>query len=73
MLPGGVPAEGMVRVADLEEAAAVLLPQTAETRREFMSYTFVKPPKGMPSCLLQDFIEVSWFSACSNVRIFFFF
>ncbi|PSR99879.1 Monoacylglycerol lipase [Actinidia chinensis var. chinensis] len=50
--------EGMFRVADLEEAAAVLLPQTAEKMRELMRYTFVKPPKGMPSCLLQDFIEV---------------
>jgi pimeloyl-ACP methyl ester carboxylesterase len=50
--------EGMFRVSDLEEVGRILLPQTAEKMRELMSYTFVKPPKIVPSCLLQDFIDV---------------
>lgn len=50
--------QGMFRVSDLEEVGRILLPQTAEKMRELMSYTFVKPPKIVPSCLLQDFIDV---------------
>lgn len=53
--------EGLFPVADVEEAAAILLPQTAEKMRELVRYTFVKPPKGLPSCLLEDFIDVSPF------------
>lgn len=49
--------EGLFPVADVEKAAAILLPQTAEKIRELMRYTFVKPPKGLPSCLLEDFID----------------
>ncbi|KAL6962748.1 hypothetical protein U1Q18_037705 [Sarracenia purpurea var. burkii] len=51
-------AEGMFRVSDLEEAAGILLPQTTEKMKELMHYTFFKPPKAVPSCLLQDFIDV---------------
>ncbi|XAR62152.1 Triacylglycerol lipase [Bertholletia excelsa] len=51
-------AEGLFPVADLEEAATILLPQTADKMRELMRYTFVKPPRVVPSCLLMDFIDV---------------
>ncbi|PIN11302.1 putative hydrolase/acyltransferase (alpha/beta hydrolase superfamily) [Handroanthus impetiginosus] len=49
--------EGLFPVADVEDAATVLLPQTAEKMKELVRYTFVKPPKGLPSCLLEDFID----------------
>ncbi|KAK4387723.1 putative hydrolase YugF [Sesamum angolense] len=49
--------ERLFPVADVEEAASILLPQTADKMRELMGYTFVKPPKGLPSCLLEDFID----------------
>ncbi|KAI3460035.1 hypothetical protein Pfo_016698 [Paulownia fortunei] len=49
--------ERLFPVVDVEEAAAILLPQTAEKMRELMGYTFVKPPRGLPSCLLEDFID----------------
>ncbi|KAL7085527.1 hypothetical protein ACP275_14G286100 [Erythranthe tilingii] len=49
--------EGMFPVADVEEAAAILMPQKAEKMRELVGYTFVKPPRGLPSCLLEDFID----------------
>ncbi|KAL2468104.1 alpha/beta-hydrolase superfamily protein [Forsythia ovata] len=44
-------------VTDVEEACNILLPQTAEKMKELVAYTFVKPPKGLPSCLLNDFID----------------
>ncbi|XP_052189676.1 uncharacterized protein LOC127799569 isoform X2 [Diospyros lotus] len=51
-------AEGMFPVADLEEAAAILLPQTPEKMRELLRYAFFKSPKAVPSCLLRDFVDV---------------
>ncbi|XP_059631346.1 uncharacterized protein LOC132274165 [Cornus florida] len=52
-------AAGLFQVSDLEEATSILLPQTAEKMRELMGYTFVKPPVPfMPSCLLNDYIDV---------------
>lgn len=53
--------DGLFPVDNVDDAADILLPQTAEMMRELMRYTFVKPPKGLPSCLLEDFIEVSFF------------
>ncbi|KAL9234269.1 hypothetical protein vseg_009157 [Gypsophila vaccaria] len=50
--------EGRFRVADLEYAADILLPQTPEKFRELLSFTFVKPPKILPGCLMKDFIHV---------------
>ncbi|KAL3619691.1 hypothetical protein CASFOL_034603 [Castilleja foliolosa] len=49
--------EGLFPVGDVEAAADILLPQTAEKLRELVGYTFAKPPKGLPSCLLEDFID----------------
>lgn len=52
--------EGLFAVNSVEDAANILLPQTAEQMRELMGYTFVKAPaKVLPSCLLTDFIDVS--------------
>ncbi|KAA8528283.1 hypothetical protein F0562_035638 [Nyssa sinensis] len=51
-------AEGLFRVTVVEEAINILLPQTAEQMRMLMRYTFVNPPKLLPSCLLKDFIDV---------------
>ena len=50
--------EGLFPVNSVEKAAKILLPQTAEKMKELMRYTFVKPPKGIPGCLLEDFIDV---------------
>ncbi|CAI9116659.1 OLC1v1017864C1 [Oldenlandia corymbosa var. corymbosa] len=46
-------------VNDVDVAAAILLPETAETMRELLLYAFVKPPKALPSCLLNDFIDTT--------------
>ncbi|KAK9272258.1 hypothetical protein L1049_002629 [Liquidambar formosana] len=50
--------EGMFQVKSVEEAVSVLLPQTPEKIKELMKITFVKPPKNVPSCFLNDFIDV---------------
>ncbi|KAK9271042.1 hypothetical protein L1049_026631 [Liquidambar formosana] len=49
--------EGMFRVSDVEEAANILVPQTPDKLRELMRFAFLKPPTGLPSCLLNDFID----------------
>lgn len=60
--------EGLFPVDNVEEAAEILVPQTPEKMRELMKYTFVKPPRGIPACFLEDFIDVS---SCSILcRIF---
>ncbi|GAB4861225.1 hypothetical protein Ancab_036383 [Ancistrocladus abbreviatus] len=50
--------EGMFKVADLDKAAEILLPQTAEKFRELLGFTLYKPPKLVPSCFANDFIDV---------------
>lgn len=50
---------GLFRVSDLDEAASILYPQTPERLRELMKLSFVKPARGVPSCFLSDFIDVS--------------
>ncbi|RVW56039.1 Monoacylglycerol lipase ABHD6 [Vitis vinifera] len=50
--------KGLFKVSHIEDAASILLPQTPEKLRELLSYTFYKPPRGLPSCLLNDFIQV---------------
>ncbi|GMH00156.1 hypothetical protein Nepgr_001995 [Nepenthes gracilis] len=49
---------GMFKVADLDAAADILLPQTADKLRELLSFTIYRPPKLLPSCFLNDFINV---------------
>ncbi|GMH31387.1 hypothetical protein Nepgr_033230 [Nepenthes gracilis] len=50
--------KAMFKAADLDGAADILLPQTAEKLRELLSFTIYKPPKFMPTCFLNDFIDV---------------
>lgn len=53
-------AEGVFRVSDLDEAARILVPQTPGKLRELLGYTLFRPPPLglLPSCLLNDFIDV---------------
>ncbi|XP_057738903.1 uncharacterized protein LOC130955920 [Arachis stenosperma] len=50
--------EGMFKVRTVDEAVNLLLPQTPEKIRELVKLTFVKPIKVLPSCFLNDFIDV---------------
>ncbi|CAI9099923.1 OLC1v1036819C1 [Oldenlandia corymbosa var. corymbosa] len=47
---------GLFPVNDVD-VAATILSETAETMMELLWYAFVKPPKALPSCLLNDFID----------------
>lgn len=51
--------EGMFKVKSVDEAASILLPQKPEKVRDLMRLSFYKPVKRVPSCFLNDFIEVS--------------
>lgn len=53
--------EGVFKVSDLEEAARILVPETPEKLRELMGFSMFKPTplRLVPSCLLEDFIDVS--------------
>ncbi|KAK3030983.1 hypothetical protein RJ639_035734 [Escallonia herrerae] len=50
--------EGMFEVKSVEEACEILLAQTPEKMRELMRITFYKPAQKVPSCFLNDFIDV---------------
>lgn len=50
--------EGMFRVRSVDEAVSVLLPQQPEKVRDLVRISFHRPPKRMPNCFLQDFIDV---------------
>uniref|UniRef100_A0A5B6YV70 AB hydrolase-1 domain-containing protein n=1 Tax=Davidia involucrata TaxID=16924 RepID=A0A5B6YV70_DAVIN len=50
--------EGMFKVSTVDEAMSILLPQSPEKMRELMRLSFYKPSKIMPSCFLNDFIDV---------------
>ena len=65
---------GMFQVSSVEDAASILLPQTPEKVRELMRISFAKPINTMPSCFLNDFIDVSilnlqrpWFWSVGNM------
>lgn len=51
--------EGLFNAPDLETAISILLPQTAANLKKLLRLSFVRAPKMVPSCLLQDFIAVS--------------
>lgn len=61
--------EGVFKVSDLEEAARILVPQSPEKLRELMGYAFFKPSHIglLPSCFLNDFIDVSSSFLCTNI------
>lgn len=50
--------ERLFKVSDLEEAEAILLPQSPDKLRELMRMSYVKPITIVPSCILADFIMV---------------
>ncbi|XP_054806891.1 uncharacterized protein LOC129309353 [Prosopis cineraria] len=50
--------EGMFQVKSVEEAVSILLPQTPENMKKLIQLTFVKPMKVLPSCFLNDYIDV---------------
>ena len=51
--------EGMFQVKTVDEAADILLPQTPEKLRQLVQLAFAKPVKTMPTCFLNDYINVS--------------
>ncbi|CAL5323823.1 unnamed protein product [Camellia sinensis] len=50
--------EGLFTVRSVDEATAILLPQTPEKLRELVRLSFYRPAKFLPSCFLTDFIDV---------------
>ncbi|XP_057529113.1 uncharacterized protein LOC130807792 [Amaranthus tricolor] len=50
--------DGMFKVSNLDDAADILLPQTPAKLKELLKFAFYKPNKFVPSCFLQDFIQV---------------
>ncbi|GER30063.1 alpha/beta-Hydrolases superfamily protein [Striga asiatica] len=50
--------EGLFEVADVDEAANILMPQTPAKLRELMGFAFVRPVKAVPTCFLSDYIDV---------------
>lgn len=50
--------EGMFNVSSVEDAASILLPQTPDKMKELMRLSFYKPRTHIPSCFLNDFIQV---------------
>lgn len=51
--------EGMFQVKTVDEAVSILLPQTPEQVKQLLQLTFVKPMKVLPTCFLNDYIDVS--------------
>ena len=49
----------MFQVKTVDEAADILLPQTPEKLRQLVQLAFAKPVKTMPTCFLNDYINVS--------------
>ncbi|KAK4438180.1 putative hydrolase YugF [Sesamum alatum] len=51
--------DGLFEVADLDEAASILMPQTPEKLRELIRFAFARPVmKGVPTYFLSDYIGV---------------
>lgn len=51
--------KGMFKVGSVEEAISILLPQTPDKVRQLIRLSFHKPIRRVPSCFLQDFVEVT--------------
>ncbi|CAK9325052.1 unnamed protein product [Citrullus colocynthis] len=51
-------ADGMFVVKNVDEAASILLPQTPAKLKELIRLTFVKPARILPTCIIDDFIDV---------------
>lgn len=63
--------EGLFPVKAIDEAANILVPQTPDKLRDLIRFSFVnsKPVRGVPSCFLTDFIDVSPLPFWRNFRI----
>ncbi|CAL5368558.1 unnamed protein product [Camellia sinensis] len=64
--------EGLFTVRSVDEATAILLPQTPEKLRELVRLSFYRPAKFLPSCFLTDFIDGKEDEVCtiqSNPRV----
>ncbi|KAL2893811.1 Lipase 3 [Bienertia sinuspersici] len=60
--------DGKFKVSDLEAAADILLPQTPQKLRELVNLTMFKPPKILPNCFLNDFIQAMCTEHCQERR-----
>ncbi|XP_060184344.1 uncharacterized protein LOC132614024 [Lycium barbarum] len=49
---------GMFQVKSVDEAVSNLLPHSPEKLRQLIKLSFYKPAKNVPSCFLNDFIDV---------------
>ncbi|CAM8990393.1 hypothetical protein QQ045_026466 [Rhodiola kirilowii] len=50
--------DGMFVVKNVDEAATILMPQKADKLKELLKVSFYKPMRNVPSCFLNDFINV---------------
>ncbi|XP_051136468.1 uncharacterized protein LOC127255116 isoform X2 [Andrographis paniculata] len=52
--------DGLFEVADLDEVASILMPQTPDKLRELIQFAFARPAvvKGLPAYFLSDYIQV---------------
>lgn len=50
--------EGFLKVKSIEEAAAILFPQSPAMFRQLLRLSFYKPPSRIPSWFARDFIHV---------------
>lgn len=50
--------EGLFKVKSVDEATEVLFPQSPESMKKLLTLTFYKPPKNIPSCFFNDYINV---------------
>lgn len=50
--------KGLLSVKSIDDATSILLAQTPEKLKELIRMAFFKPPKSVPSCFLNDFIDV---------------
>ncbi|KAL9229736.1 hypothetical protein vseg_005171 [Gypsophila vaccaria] len=50
--------DGLFRVSNVEDAAEILLPLSRTKMRELLKISFYKPRRLIPSCFLDDYIQV---------------
>ncbi|KAK9670440.1 hypothetical protein RND81_13G202100 [Saponaria officinalis] len=50
--------DGLFRVSNVDDAAEILLPLSRNKMRELLKISFYKPRKLIPSCFLDDYIQV---------------
>lgn len=50
--------QGLFNVKSIEDAVAILLPQRPDKLKELLKFTFYRPPRMLPTCIVNDFIEL---------------